>query len=215
MVTPEMREAKELEAKGTAMEQIAQQLQIIDNPSYEQAGLMLVQVKEARDRSMEVPEKRKEDANRLHTFMSGICKMVLAPFERTENILDRKMRAYRAEVEQAAAAERKKFEAQSNAEAKKKRDAEIAEAKKLGDKEGAKNLKAAPIVPEYKPPTVIAPPKIKGVPVRKVWDYNIIDENKIPRKFFVLDTATIGKLVRALGANHGIPGVQAFQKEVQ
>jgi len=217
MPTTEMteKEVGELKAKGTAIEARAAEIVINSNEDYEYAGQVKIEIKAERDRIMDKPLGAQADANRVKRFLDDVVRMVRAPFDRAEETVDVKMTGWRRKIEEKRQEEQRKADAKAREEAQKKRDAEIEAAKKLGDKEGAKNLKQAPVTYTPPPPKTVAPPKIKGVTIRRVWDYQVTDENKIPRKYFVLDHSAIGKVVRALGANAGIPGITPFEKEVQ
>ena len=58
-------------------------------------------------------------------------------------------------------------------------------------------------------PTVkLEKPKLKGTCVRKRYDFDIVDVNLIPRKYLSVDTAAIGKEVRALKEKTNIPGIK-------
>lgn len=65
--------------------------------------------------------------------------------------------------------------------------------------------KIAPIVPELK--------HTDSTKVRKDWRWEVIDESKIPRSFFVLDTVHIGKLVRQ--GTREISGIRIYQDEIR
>ena len=62
---------------------------------------------------------------------------------------------------------------------------------------------AAPEVPE-KPQA--------DVSLRTTWDFEVVDAEKIPRKYLIPDLVTIGKIVRAMKEQTDIPGIRAFAK---
>lgn len=213
-IRPEEKEARVLVARTSAMENEAKALVVTDNASYEAAGKFKIFIKEERDKAMAKFLEKKKAASGLHKFLSDICNMIQRPFDNAEGTVDQIMIGYRRDVERKRQEEARKAQEKAEAEAKKKRAAEIAKAKEQGDKEAAKNLKAAPIHVEAVAPKTPEAPKISGVPTRKIWRYQI-DDNKLDRKYMVPDEVTIGKVVRALGAAHGISGVTAYQEEVQ
>ncbi|MEN6560890.1 MAG: hypothetical protein ABFD52_08965 [Acidobacteriota bacterium] len=61
----------------------------------------------------------------------------------------------------------------------------------------------APAIPE-KP--------MANVSLRELWDFEIVDVDKIPRKYMVPDLVTIGKVVRAMKHQTDIPGIRAIKK---
>lgn len=51
-----------------------------------------------------------------------------------------------------------------------------------------------------------------AVSLKTLWDFEIVDVEKIPRKYMVPDLVTIGKIVRAVKDQADIPGIRVFQK---
>lgn len=140
--------------------------------------------------------------------------MVQKPYDEAEAVVDRLMIDYRSDVERKRQEEVRKAEAKARKQAEEARAEEIAAAKALGDKEAARNLKAAPIQVAAVAPKTPEAPKITGMPTRKVWKFTV-DANKLDRRYMLPDMVVIGKMVRALGAAHGISGVTAYQEDVQ
>ena len=50
------------------------------------------------------------------------------------------------------------------------------------------------------------------VSLRTTWDFEVVDAEKIPRKYLVPDLVTIGKIVRAVKDQTDIPGIRVFPK---
>lgn len=213
-VRPEEKEARALIAKATVLENEARAIEITDNESYEAAAAFKLAVRQKRDEVMARFLEKKKQANGIWKFLSDICNMVQRPYDSAENIVDQSMITYRRQIEAKRAEEARKAEEKARKQAQEARAAEIAAAKAVGDKEAAKNLKAAPLHVASVAPKTQEPPKVAGMSVRKVWDFQL-DPDRLPRKYLIPDTVAIRKIVNALGANHGIPGVTAFQKEVQ
>jgi hypothetical protein len=210
---PEEKEARILVAKATILENEARAIAIIDNETYESAAAFKQAIRNKRDEIMAKPTQKKADAHGVWKYLSEICNMIVRPFDQAEAIVDRKMIDYRTEVERKRQAEAQKAREKAEAEARKKRDAEIARAKELKDKEAVRNLKAAPLEVKATAPKTPEAPKVAGMPVRKIWKYQV-DVTQLDRKYMIPNDAAIGKIVRALGAAHGISGVTAFQEEV-
>lgn len=211
---PEEKEARELVAKASVMENQAAAIIIKTNEDYEDAAAFKLAIKAKRDEVMARPLEKKKAANGVWKFLSDICNMVERPFNSAEAVVDQKMIAYRNAIERKRQEEARKAQEKATADAKKKREDEIARAKEQGDKDAAKALKDAPLHVKAVAPRTPEPPKISGMPTRKIWKYQI-DADKLDRKYMIPDEVTIGKLVRALGAKHGISGVTAYQEEVQ
>lgn len=212
-VRPEEREARELVAKGSVLENEARAIAITDNESYERAAAFKLAIRDKREQVMAKFIEKKKQANSIWKFLSEICNMIQRPFDNAEGIVDQTMITYRREIERKRAEEARKADIKAREEAERKRKAEIEAAKKQGDKEAARNLARAPLSVAATAPKTQEPPKVAGMSVRKIWDFQL-DPDKLPRRYLIPDTVAIRKVVNALGANHGIPGVTAFQKEV-
>lgn len=58
------------------------------------------------------------------------------------------------------------------------------------------------------PSVKLEKPKLQGTSVRNRYDFDIVDVNLIPRQYLIVDTAAIGKVVRALKEKTNIPGIK-------
>jgi flagellar biosynthesis/type III secretory pathway protein FliH len=56
-----------------------------------------------------------------------------------------------------------------------------------------------------------AAPNPKGVSVRKSWTYRVTDVEKIPRKYLKIDAPRLRQVVRAMGPDAGIPGIEVYE----
>lgn len=66
-------------------------------------------------------------------------------------------------------------------------------------------------------PVVILPtatPKVAGVSYREEWDFEVVDDAKIPREYLTRDDAKIRRVVKAMKGTTNIPGVRAFSRRV-
>lgn len=50
--------------------------------------------------------------------------------------------------------------------------------------------------------------KLQGTTIRNRYDFDIVDVNLIPREYLLVDTAAIGKVVRAMKEKTNIPGIK-------
>ncbi|MDH3376439.1 MAG: hypothetical protein OEQ39_05660 [Gammaproteobacteria bacterium] len=66
------------------------------------------------------------------------------------------------------------------------------------------------------PDAVVLPaaPKIEGVSTRHVWKFTVNDVKLLPAMYLLPDNKKIGKVVRALGGDTDIPGVQVYTDDV-
>lgn len=209
-------EDEDLRKSASQMEKRALALTITDGASYAKAAEFLVEIKRI---ARQVEERFQEPCSAAHTAwkkMTALRDAVMSPFLKSEIVVKSLIGTYQQEQEQKRQEELRKAEAKARQKAEEERKKAIAEAKERGDREAVKALKEAPIIPQVDPSKlkVEAPPKIEGVSVRMTWDWEIVDEAKIPRAFLKVDDAKIGKTVRALGKNHGIGGITVFEKAV-
>jgi len=120
---------------------------------------------------------------------------------------ERKRRAKEIEAERKAGeigkreAERLKREAEAIAEEEKKNAAAAAV-------EAAKNVAEVKVMPNI--------PTVAGVPSRRNWRFKVVDANKIPDRFWVIDEQYIGSEVRRIKdkvrAETEIPGIEVSRE---
>lgn len=58
------------------------------------------------------------------------------------------------------------------------------------------------------PSVKLEKPKMQGTSIRNRYDFEIVDPNLIPREYLLVDTAAIGRVVRALKEKTNIPGIK-------
>jgi chromosome segregation ATPase len=128
-----------------------------------------------------------------------------------------------AREREAARKAREAAEARAKAEEAKGR-AELAEARRRAAQEAeeARIRQAAEQAEEARRLAELAPavpvveaerPKVAGMHTRKAWKWRVTDEAKVPRQYLMLDTTKIGKVVRALGAEADIEGVEVYEDQ--
>ncbi len=76
----------------------------------------------------------------------------------------------------------------------------------------ASRMVAAAPAPIAAPVVVAAAPKVAGMSTKKRWKAKIVDAIAIPRKYLLVDMVLINKIVTSLGAQHGVPGVEAYEE---
>ena len=144
-----------------------------------------------------------------------LIKEVKLPLQTAYDILEGKVMAWRKieqdkrDQESARLMEetRLKNEAIEREEKRRQkiRDAHEAKGHKVSDEPIEIEREIAPVVPDLK--------HTDSTQVRKHWQWHVVDESKIPRSYFVLDTVLIGKKVRQ-GCRE-IPGIRIYQDEIR
>lgn len=143
--------------------------------------------------------------------MVSLRDKALLSFKSAKEIISRKIQKFEYDVEQARLEENRRNELVARKKAEDDRKREIEAAKASGDKEAAKALKTAPLSVQTAPVSVPEVPKVAGMRrSAPVWDFQIVDAAKLPRKYLMPDEKAIRNIVKALGQEHGIPGVSVF-----
>lgn len=109
----------------------------------------------------------------------------------------------RRQAEQEATAGRAAEAARLRAQAESVEAAAAAKVEKFEDR-------AAQVVA---PVATQAAPKVSGVSIATVWDFEITDDKQVPREYCDVNETRIRKVVQAMQGNTNIPGVRVFQKK--
>jgi len=168
-------------------------------------------IKQLEVKRLEVTEPINEGLKKFNLLI----KEVKAPLREAYDLLDGKVMAWRRieqqkrEKESARLMEetRLKNEAIEREEQRRQKIRHAHEAKghKVSDEPIEIEREIAPAVPDLK--------HTDSTQVRKQWQWQVVDESKIPRSLFVLDTVYIGKAVRQ--GTREIPGIRIYQDEVR
>lgn len=147
-----------------------------------------------------VEERRQFFVRPLNNHVSAINEMFkkfLAPAVEADRILRGKIATFRTEQQRTRLEEQKRIQAAADALQK-----------KLNEEAEAEGVPAAKVMAG----TVLAPPSTLGnVNIRKVWKFDVLDDEMVPREYLVVDE----KLIRAAvaGGAREIPGVRIYQDE--
>ena len=153
-----------------------------------------------------IEETRKSMVKPINDGLKAIndwFKRFSAPLETADGLLRKKVLVYRQQQEQIRRAEEERLRKLAEAEQKK--------LEKQAKKDGV-------MAPPPPPPVMIIPEQARtvhsdmgAVSAKLVWDFEIEDENKVPRNFMIVNEKAIRAAVKAGVRN--IPGVKVFQKE--
>lgn len=132
-------------------------------------------------------------------------------FQKALDMWVQKARKFDYDVEQKRQAEARKAEALAQKKAQEERDRQIAEAKKLGDRETVENLKEAPIVVQAAAPKTPEVTKVDGFRrSNPIWDWELVNIDKVERKYMTIDKKNVDALVKKLGPKAGIAGINVY-----
>lgn len=163
----------------------------------------------------EIDEHRKslkrpidEAAKRIQAFFAGPLEFL----SRAESIIKRKMIEYDREQERIRLEEQRKAdEAARRERARLEAQARKAEASGKVEKAAELEQRAAMVTP----PVLSRPtPKVEGIAKRTVWRFRIVDPSKVPEQYKTIDERKIAGVVKALGADANIPGVEVYADNV-
>lgn len=180
----------------------AEELVIIDDLAAADATSTLAFIAGVKKR---IEEKRTFFVKPLNDQVKKInelFKETAAPLARADYILRGKLLAYQMDVR------RKKKEEDDRLRALAEK-----EQKRLEKQAEKKGLPAPPpvVVPVSQAPAKTIQTGMGSATSKTVWDFDIIDEDQIPRAYLVVDQAKIRAVVKA-GVRE-IPGVKIFQTE--
>lgn len=184
-----------------------------DAASYKAGATFLKEVKALLKQIAETFDVPIADAHQAHKSMIAAKKKHADPLMDAEYIVKNKMTAWQRAETDRLEAERRELEA---AERKRQEERQLAEAERLeaqGRTAEAEQVIDAPI---HTPPVVMPPaaPKVAGISTRRVWKFEIVDVNLIPRQYMIPNEPAIRAAVRSMGKAAHIPGVNVFQDDV-
>lgn len=195
----------EVEARNELAKMPGAEIAVIDQQSYEQAGEILRNIATVKKEIKALFAEPKKKAAEAHKAICSAENEVLAKVTARENEIRQKMSNYwQAEQKRIAAEqERKRKEAEEMARI-------AAEAEAAGDEETAAEAVAIAAVTEA---TVTEAPKAAGVSMREVWRAKVVDLNKVPREYLIVNQSALDALAKATKGSINIPGVE-FIKEI-
>lgn len=188
---------------------IAKDFRIVTPDQYADAGTKLTLIKGLGKKIEDHFDPHIKRAFEAHRALVADKKQAMAPLGEAENLIKRQMLGFQQEQERKAREEQARLEEQARKE-RERLEARAAKAEEKGKAEKAEDLRmqAATIAT---PVVAVQTPKVAGISTRTAWDFEIVDESLIPRKYLVVDRQKIAGVVRALKTETGIPGIRVFQ----
>lgn len=153
------------------------------------------EVEAAKEKKRQAEAERKAAMEKIEQFTS--------PLKKADAAVRRMIATYQTEQEK----KQREAEKKRREEAEKKRKEEEAKRAETGDTTPVEEPVQEP-VPEKK-----EEPKVEGVSFYEHWDFEIEDENAIPRQFLSIDEKKIRKYVQAMKGDAEIPGVRVYMEK--
>lgn len=210
----------EQEQKGIA-EQV-NSLSIVNQETYETGASLKISLFSVRKRIKVFFDPMITKAKEAYVEIRETRDKYLKPTEALEETIKGKLRVYERQMEKEAEEARRKAEAekQKAIDEENKRRKEEAEQKAKDEAEvmglDEKEVEVEKVEEATEEDVEVKQPqatisKVPGLGIRKAWKWKIVDEKKIPKKYWVLNEVMINQEVRNNKENTGIPGIETFE----
>ena len=172
----------ELQAQTNNLLDTVQFVTINNDEELGEANNLLRKIATLRKAAKSYFDGLKKPFNEAMANLRNKEKEMISPMEKGENAIKKLIVEYNAKREAALKKEQAKLDAL------------------------AKTMEGSGLT--VLPSVKLEKPKMQGTSVRNRYDFDIVDPNLIPREYLIVDTAAIGKVVRALKEKTNIPGIR-------
>lgn len=199
----------DMEASQADVVSLAEAFEVFDQDSLDVAAIVAKNCKKGMDAVDELFGPPVKKAHEAHKATKLVWNTLTRPYQTAYDIYRNKMAVYSAEQDRKAREEHQRIEREAR-EVEEKRVADEAEQLAKEDRvEEAVALVNRPITV-----AVAAPVKTKavGMSTRENWKFHVVDLDKIPRRYMVVNEGEIGHVVRThhKAAEKMIPGIEAY-----
>jgi len=189
------------ELKNEIQVATATEIRVIDQNTYEAANARIGLLQGLKKKVEDFFKPMKQKAQDAHKQICQQEKEQLNPILSAIDDLKQKTIAYYTAEQQRIAAEQER-----QRKAAEEMAALAAEAETSGDTETATEAVALAAMEETK---VTYSPSAKGTSMREVWRAEVIDIDKVPRCFLIVDQAALDALAKSQKDKMSVPGVKA------
>lgn len=211
----------EVESKALALPERARALRIIDTPSFQAAGAMLVDIKGLRAEIDAAFDPTISAAHNAHKVAVAAKKKVSAPLAEAEGILKGQMGAYQTEQERQRAEAQRRIDDEVKRLAEDARIKSAVSAEAAGLHDVAERIIDAPLI--VNAPTVAPVAKVEGVSFREVWHAEVTDMVSLVRYcaanpmmiplLLTVNQTALNQMVRTQKNELTIPGVKVIREK--
>ena len=199
------QEILKIEQEQKGIEEQVNLLIIANQETYERAASIKISLSTFRKKLNLFFDPMVSTAKLAYDEVRGTRDKYLNPTKELEKTILVKLKKYQAEMERKAEEEKRIAEEEKqkkiNEENKKlKQEAEV-----FG--ETAEEVNPDDIEVKETLPTIN---KVTGLGIRKTWKWKVVDESKIPKKYFILDEMRINREVRGLKEQTKIEGIEVY-----
>lgn len=188
-------ELVEIETSKSLLEQKVKDIEIVSKGTLESAVVLTSDIKQEIKRAERLKEYLSKSLKEQIKKNNALCDPLIEKLESFEKELKIKIVTYQMQLEKQIRFEEERLR-------------KIQEEKYRKEVIKAEKKDVPP--PPPPPPIKIEQEKIEGLSMRKIWDFEIVDESKIQRDYLCVDLKKIGKVVRA--GIRQIEGVRIFEK---
>ncbi len=202
----------EIERQVELAVQESQSLVITNDVQLEGAGSFLRGIKTILKRIDDTFNEPIQAAHAAHKTMLAAKKKHADPLLQAERAVKGGIGKYQAEQRKLREDEERRLREKAQQEEEERRLAEAEELEKQGEPEAAEELISQPVVA---PPVVLpGPPKVAGVSTRTAWKWRMTDFRLVLREFLMVDEKKVNGVVRSMGMQTSIPGIEVYPEEV-
>lgn len=193
----------------------ADAMTIEDQETYQAAASFLTGCKAMEKEIRETLEPTIRKAHEAHKAVTALRAKLLAPIERAELTIKRKIADYSDRVAEEARRERQRQEAEARRIEEERLLRAAQEAAARGDEDAAEEILEAPIV--LPAARVVEAPKAEGVAIRKRYSARVVDTKAllraaaagtIPDGLVLPNQKALDALARSIGESFAMPGVE-------
>lgn len=190
----------------------AKEIVVNDKDTFEQTAIRLqivkTKFKEIEERRKELVKPFQEATKKLNDFF----KRPLDLLKGAENCLKSAMSSYAYRLEQEQKEKQRKIDEIAEREREKIKKRAEKQLQKGNEKKAEELIQQVELVPHAVVESEV--PNIKGISTRENWKYRVVDLNKVPREFLVLDDARLSKIAKATKGLVPIEGIEFYSEAV-
>lgn len=212
------KSANEYSDKALQLHERVKNLTITGQADYESAAAVLRSVK---DMAKSLEEARKRITTPLDNAKKAVMDLFRPPtlvLEIAEKKIKETMIAYTNEQERIRFEREEKLRKQAENEETKKRAAleeKARKAREAGNEEKADQLEQKAAEVHVQAPVLASTvQKVDGISMKQNWKARVIDANKVPREYLVVDEQKLNQMAKATKGSLSIAGVEFYAEDV-
>lgn len=223
VIIPE--DAEQLKAQAVELSEKTKAIAITSPEAYQLAATTLLAIARMRASLETTFRPDIQEKHRIWKAALAVLGHYDDPLAADEKRLKEGMSSFKRREDEARhaaeKAERDRLQAEAEAEAKRRAQelqlADAIAAESRGEKELAKSIIESaplPMAPVYSPPVSYPSnvPRTTGITHVENWDFEIIDELQVPRKYLLIDERALRNEARTLKSRASVPGVRFFDR---